>query len=106
MIRRISEINPLHVNLNPTPAEMRAIQENSLERVLNNALWIAQRGTGARNEILSERCGILVNDLINGTVPLLPLATRVWDATRAAIIRRELATMLVTKQEQQEDKAK
>jgi hypothetical protein len=61
--------------------EKMTLRQCSLERVLNNARHIAERGLNSKNADLSERCGILIDDLEAMTA----LASRLWDAERNAL---------------------
>lgn len=60
--------------MNFTEAEKRLLLENSIERVLNNALWVGDVGMKARDPVVSERAGILVDDVAH----LKPLVDKLW----------------------------
>jgi hypothetical protein len=46
----------------------------SIERVVNNALWLADKGMTSRNAVISERAWTLQDDL----EALKPLLCRLW----------------------------
>ena len=60
-----------------TKEERRTLLSCSLERVLNNAIWLAERAVNSRNEEVSERAGILLDDL-EGSAEVKRLAVRLW----------------------------
>ena len=72
-----------------TENEKRTILETSLERVLNNALWIAGKGLNSRNTDLSERCGILIDDL-EGQQAVALIADKLWSHVREEIMKGNL----------------
>lgn len=72
-----------------TPEEKQLICETSLERVLQNALWIAGKGLDSKNSKLSERCGTLIDDL-EGQTDMLQLASRMWNEAREQIFKESL----------------
>ena len=69
-----------------TEEEKHTILDCSLERVLNNALWIAAKGLNAHNVELSERCGILIDDL-EGMHDVKAIANKLWCQMRNDILK-------------------
>lgn len=63
--------------------QQRKICENSLERVLNNAKIIAERALNSSNSEISERAGILLDDLENLTY----IASSLWNDAREQIFK-------------------
>lgn len=63
-----------------SPAELRLLRENSLERVLNNAIFVGERTMHQTRGELSERAGVLVD----AVEALKVLASNLWDAARNA----------------------
>lgn len=75
--------------MNLTKEEKSVICEASLERVLNNALWIAGKALNSRNPELAERAGVLIDDL-EGRQDMLRVASNLWDHTRNEIFKGNL----------------
>lgn len=46
-----------------SPEEKTRLLSNSIERVINNAIWVGEKGMTSKNSHISERSGILVEDL-------------------------------------------
>jgi hypothetical protein len=70
-----------------TDDEKETLLSCSIERVLNNALWLAGRGLNSRNAALSERAGTLIDDL-EGMQNCKEIVEKLWREAAEAI-RRE-----------------
>lgn len=62
--------------------ERHALLTCSLERVLNNAIYIAQHAVNARKPELAERAYILLDDLEGNDGLIKYLAARIWNEER------------------------
>lgn len=76
----------LTIEIEVTEREATYIRTCSLERVMNNALWLAEKAARSRNEEVSERAGIALDDI----PPTRDIAAPLWNAVRDAIFRAAL----------------
>jgi len=68
-----------------TPEERRLLIDNSLERVLNNAIYVGTKAMRAKDIGLSERAGILTDDCR----AMKDLASRLWNEARNSLLEKQ-----------------
>jgi hypothetical protein len=67
-------------------ADQRRVMENSIARVLNNAIFVGKQVETSEDEELAERASILWQDCEE----LISLTRNLWEAVRDAIFKANL----------------
>ena len=70
-----------------TKAEETMLLDTSLERVMNNAIFVGMKAMTAKNADLAERAGILVDDCEAMKV----LADKLWNHARNEVLKSRMA---------------
>lgn len=74
------------MTMNLTKQEETMLLQNSLERVINNAIFVGTKAMASKNPDTSERAYILVDDC----EAMRSLASRLWNDAREEVIKARI----------------